>query len=151
MSAVTQNVLCWLSYRGLRSYNRLPQCKDCDLYVSFVILKGLQTSFHCTTWCCILINKQPCTLYLVNSELEVYIKPTVVFLCCFPWHTVCLVCPQVIQKDLEDCEAHITALETLVSSNQSNRPQFDRLFADWKHLYKAVRVRGDSVLKWMKV
>ncbi|XP_045918592.1 nesprin-3 [Micropterus dolomieu] len=46
---------------------------------------------------------------------------------------------RVIQKDLEDCEAHITALETLVSSNQSNRPQFDRLFADWKHLYKAVR------------
>lgn len=66
MSAVTQNVLCWLSYRGLRSYNRLPQCKDCDLYVSFVILKGLQTSFHCTTWCCILINKT--TLYFVPCK-----------------------------------------------------------------------------------
>ncbi|XP_044023306.1 nesprin-3 [Siniperca chuatsi] len=48
---------------------------------------------------------------------------------------------RVIQKDLEDCEAHITALETLVSSSQSNRPQFERLFYDWKHLYKAVRVK----------
>ncbi|XP_070698326.1 nesprin-3 [Pempheris klunzingeri] len=48
---------------------------------------------------------------------------------------------RVIQKDLEDCEAHITALETLVSSSQRNRTQFERLYADWKHLYKAVRVK----------
>ncbi|KAL7380794.1 hypothetical protein ABVT39_024193 [Epinephelus coioides] len=48
---------------------------------------------------------------------------------------------RVIQKDLEDCEAHITALETLVSSSQSNRTQFERLYADWKHLYKAARVK----------
>lgn len=57
-----------------------------------------------------------------------------------------LVCPQVIQKDLEDCEAHITALETLVSSSQSNRAQFERLYADWKHLHKTVRVRQESGL-----
>ncbi|KAM4625844.1 nesprin-3 [Polymixia lowei] len=48
---------------------------------------------------------------------------------------------RVIQKDLEDCEAHITALETLVSSSPSNRTQFERLYADWKLLYKAVRVK----------
>uniref|UniRef100_A0A8C4GYX8 Spectrin repeat containing, nuclear envelope family member 3 n=1 Tax=Dicentrarchus labrax TaxID=13489 RepID=A0A8C4GYX8_DICLA len=48
---------------------------------------------------------------------------------------------RVIHKDLEDCEAHITALETLVSSSQSNRTQFERLYADWKHLYNAVRVK----------
>uniref|UniRef100_A0A8D3AY95 KASH domain-containing protein n=1 Tax=Scophthalmus maximus TaxID=52904 RepID=A0A8D3AY95_SCOMX len=46
---------------------------------------------------------------------------------------------RVIQKDLEDCEAHIIALETLVSSSQSNRTNFERLCADWKHLQKAVR------------
>lgn len=49
---------------------------------------------------------------------------------------------QVIRKDLEDCEAHIIALETLVSSNPANRTKFERLFADWKLLYKAVRVRS---------
>ncbi|XP_076604939.1 nesprin-3 [Chaetodon auriga] len=48
---------------------------------------------------------------------------------------------RVIQKDLEDCEAHIIALETLVSSSQNNRTQFERLYADWKHLHKAVRVK----------
>ncbi|XP_041810004.1 nesprin-3 [Chelmon rostratus] len=48
---------------------------------------------------------------------------------------------RVIQKDLEDCEAHIIALETLVSSSQNNRTQFERLCADWKHLHKAVRVK----------
>ncbi|XP_070776709.1 nesprin-3 [Enoplosus armatus] len=48
---------------------------------------------------------------------------------------------RVIQKDLEDCDAHITALETLVSSSQSNRPQYERLYADWKQLYKAVRMK----------
>lgn len=47
---------------------------------------------------------------------------------------------QLIQKDLEDAEAHITALETLVSSSQSNRTQCKRLHADWKQLLTAVRV-----------
>lgn len=46
---------------------------------------------------------------------------------------------RVIKKDLEECEAHITALETLVSSSPTNRTQFDRLYADWKTLYKHVR------------
>lgn len=48
---------------------------------------------------------------------------------------------RVIQKDLEDCEAHITALETLVSSSPSNRTQFEKLYAEWKLLYKAVRMK----------
>ncbi|XP_037652434.1 LOW QUALITY PROTEIN: nesprin-3 [Sebastes umbrosus] len=48
---------------------------------------------------------------------------------------------RVILKDLEDCEAHISALETLVSSSQSNRTQFERLYADWKHLHTAARVK----------
>ncbi|CAL8285589.1 unnamed protein product [Lota lota] len=47
----------------------------------------------------------------------------------------------VILKDLEDCEAHIMALENLVSSSATNRIQFDKLFAEWKFLYKAVQVR----------
>ncbi|KAK5916236.1 hypothetical protein CgunFtcFv8_011241 [Champsocephalus gunnari] len=47
----------------------------------------------------------------------------------------------VIQKDLEDCEALLTALETLVSSSQSNRTQFERLYADWKHLHTAARTK----------
>lgn len=51
---------------------------------------------------------------------------------------------RVIQKDLEDCEAHITALETLVSSSPSNRTQFERLYADWKNLYSVVRVKVNS-------
>ncbi|XP_074548187.1 nesprin-3 isoform X2 [Halichoeres trimaculatus] len=46
---------------------------------------------------------------------------------------------RVILKDLEDCDAHITALETLVSSSQNNRTQFEKLCADWKHLHQAVR------------
>lgn len=48
---------------------------------------------------------------------------------------------QVILKDLEDCEAPVTALETLVSSSQSNKAQYERLHAEWKHLHKAARVR----------
>ncbi|XP_035024297.1 nesprin-3 isoform X3 [Hippoglossus stenolepis] len=48
---------------------------------------------------------------------------------------------RMIQRDLVDCEAHITALETLVSSSQSNRTNFERLYADWKHLQKAVRTK----------
>ncbi|XP_050989874.1 nesprin-3 isoform X1 [Labeo rohita] len=48
---------------------------------------------------------------------------------------------RVIRKDLEDCEAHIIALETLVSSNPTNRTKFERLNADWNLLYKAVRIK----------
>ncbi|XP_017566769.2 nesprin-3 [Pygocentrus nattereri] len=48
---------------------------------------------------------------------------------------------KVIKRDLEDSEAHITALETLVSSSPTNRTKFERLYADWKLLYKAVRVK----------
>ncbi|KAM9842319.1 nesprin-3 [Aulostomus maculatus] len=48
---------------------------------------------------------------------------------------------RVIQRDLGECEAHITALETLVSSSQSNRTQFEKLYTDWKHLHKAVWVK----------
>ncbi|XP_022529008.2 nesprin-3 isoform X1 [Astyanax mexicanus] len=46
---------------------------------------------------------------------------------------------KVIKRDLEDSEAHITALEMLVSSSPTNRTRFERLYADWKLLYKAVR------------
>ncbi|KAI3368044.1 hypothetical protein L3Q82_026856 [Scortum barcoo] len=48
---------------------------------------------------------------------------------------------RVIQKDLEDCEAHITAMETLVSSSPSNRTQFEKLYTEWKLLHKSVRVK----------
>ncbi|XP_037342496.2 nesprin-3 [Pungitius pungitius] len=48
---------------------------------------------------------------------------------------------RVILKDLEDCEAPITALETLVSSSQSNQTQYERLHAEWKHLHMAARVK----------
>lgn len=48
---------------------------------------------------------------------------------------------RVIRKDLEDCEAHILALETLVSSNPTNGTKFERLYADWKLLYNAVRIK----------
>ncbi|CAL1575732.1 unnamed protein product [Knipowitschia caucasica] len=48
---------------------------------------------------------------------------------------------RVIQKDLEDCEAHITALETLVASSPSNKNQFERLYAEWKNLYTVVKMK----------
>ncbi|XP_034164256.2 nesprin-3 isoform X1 [Pangasianodon hypophthalmus] len=51
---------------------------------------------------------------------------------------------KVIKKDLEDCEAHITALETLVSSSPANRTKFERLYSDWKLLYKAVRSKANE-------
>lgn len=51
---------------------------------------------------------------------------------------------KVIKKELEDCEAHITALETLVSSSPANRTKFRRLYSDWKQLYKAVRTKVDE-------
>ncbi|XP_057715849.1 nesprin-3 isoform X1 [Corythoichthys intestinalis] len=47
----------------------------------------------------------------------------------------------VIQKDVEDCEAHIIALETLISSCQNNQTQFEKLYADWKHLHKTIGVK----------
>uniref|UniRef100_A0A3Q2ZGV5 Spectrin repeat containing, nuclear envelope family member 3 n=1 Tax=Hippocampus comes TaxID=109280 RepID=A0A3Q2ZGV5_HIPCM len=45
---------------------------------------------------------------------------------------------RVIQKDLEDCEAPIKALENLISGCQSNQTQFEQLFTDWKYLKKTV-------------
>ncbi|KAF7704058.1 hypothetical protein HF521_021130 [Silurus meridionalis] len=51
---------------------------------------------------------------------------------------------KILKKDLEDCEAHITALETLVSSSPANRSKFERLSADWKLLYKSVRVKANE-------
>ncbi|XP_051941652.1 nesprin-3 isoform X3 [Hippocampus zosterae] len=47
---------------------------------------------------------------------------------------------RVIQKDLEDCEAPIKALENLISGCQSNQTQFEKLFTDWKYLKKTVEV-----------
>lgn len=55
--------------------------------------------------------------------------------------TAANLCLQVIQKDLEDCEAHLTAVETLVSSSQSNRTQFEKHYAEWRHLHNTVKVR----------
>ncbi|XP_056281821.1 nesprin-3 isoform X4 [Pseudoliparis swirei] len=46
---------------------------------------------------------------------------------------------RVVLKDLEDCEAPVTALETLASSSQSNRTQFQRLYAEWRELHQAAR------------
>ncbi|XP_052009821.1 nesprin-3 [Xyrauchen texanus] len=48
---------------------------------------------------------------------------------------------RVIRRDLEDCDAHIIALETLVSSSPTNMTKFERLYADWKLLSKAVRMK----------
>ncbi|KAG1972973.1 nesprin-3 [Pimephales promelas] len=48
---------------------------------------------------------------------------------------------RVIRKDLEDCKAHIIALETLVSSNPANRTKFERLYAHWNVLYNEVRMK----------
>ncbi|XP_008294505.1 nesprin-3 isoform X2 [Stegastes partitus] len=48
---------------------------------------------------------------------------------------------RVIQKDLEDCEGHIVVLETLVSSSQSNRTRFEKLYGEWRHLHKAVQAK----------
>lgn len=59
---------------------------------------------------------------------------------------LCCCVIQVIKKDLQDCEAHITALETLVSSSPANKTKFERLYSDWKRLYKAVRVRKLSAM-----
>ncbi|XP_020786352.2 LOW QUALITY PROTEIN: nesprin-3 [Boleophthalmus pectinirostris] len=48
---------------------------------------------------------------------------------------------RAIQKDLEDCEAHIAAMETLVSSSPANKTQFERLYAEWKNLYAVVMMK----------
>ncbi|XP_037096553.1 nesprin-3 isoform X2 [Syngnathus acus] len=45
---------------------------------------------------------------------------------------------RVIQKELEDCEAHITALETLVSSCPSKHSRFEKLYRDWKYLNETI-------------
>lgn len=58
-----------------------------------------------------------------------------------------LLCLQVILKDVEDYEAQVMALETLVSSSQTNRIQFEKLCDEWKHLNIAVKVRGHSYKK----
>lgn len=58
-----------------------------------------------------------------------------------------LLCLQVILKDVEDYEAQVMALETLVSSSQTNRIQFEKLCDEWKHLHIAVKVRGHSYKK----
>ncbi|XP_035761755.1 nesprin-3 [Neolamprologus brichardi] len=50
----------------------------------------------------------------------------------------------VILKDVEDYEAQIMALETLVSSSQTNRIQFEKLCDEWKHLHIAVKAKVDE-------
>uniref|UniRef100_A0A3P9P940 Spectrin repeat containing, nuclear envelope family member 3 n=1 Tax=Poecilia reticulata TaxID=8081 RepID=A0A3P9P940_POERE len=47
----------------------------------------------------------------------------------------------VLQKELEDSKAQLTVLETLVSSNQSSRTQYEKLCADWSELHRRVKVR----------
>ncbi|XP_034015713.1 LOW QUALITY PROTEIN: nesprin-3 [Thalassophryne amazonica] len=54
---------------------------------------------------------------------------------------------RIIQKDLEDCQGHITALETLASSSPSSRTQSDKLQVECKNLHKAVRVRPENTQK----
>ncbi|XP_013770623.1 nesprin-3 [Pundamilia nyererei] len=51
---------------------------------------------------------------------------------------------QVILKDVEDYEAQVMALETLVSSSQTNRIQFEKLCDEWKHLHIAVKAKVDE-------
>uniref|UniRef100_A0A3B4GQY2 Spectrin repeat containing nuclear envelope family member 3 n=1 Tax=Pundamilia nyererei TaxID=303518 RepID=A0A3B4GQY2_9CICH len=55
-----------------------------------------------------------------------------------------LLCLQVILKDVEDYEAQVMALETLVSSSQTNRIQFEKLCDEWKHLHIAVKAKVDE-------
>uniref|UniRef100_A0AAX7T4S0 Spectrin repeat containing, nuclear envelope family member 3 n=1 Tax=Astatotilapia calliptera TaxID=8154 RepID=A0AAX7T4S0_ASTCA len=50
----------------------------------------------------------------------------------------------VILKDVEDYEAQVMALETLVSSSQTNRIQFEKLCDEWKHLHIAVKAKVDE-------
>uniref|UniRef100_A0A672J8X9 Spectrin repeat containing, nuclear envelope family member 3 n=1 Tax=Salarias fasciatus TaxID=181472 RepID=A0A672J8X9_SALFA len=51
---------------------------------------------------------------------------------------------RAIHRDLQDCEAHIMALETLVSSSPSNRSQFEKLCVEWKHLNKTARMKANE-------
>ncbi|XP_012709706.2 nesprin-3 isoform X1 [Fundulus heteroclitus] len=46
-----------------------------------------------------------------------------------------------LQKELEDGRAQLTVLETLVSSGQSNRTQYEKLCADWTELHRRVMVK----------
>lgn len=54
-------------------------------------------------------------------------------------------CPQVLQKELQDGDVQLTALETLVSSDQSGRTQYEKLCADWTELQRRVTVRPPSI------
>ncbi|XP_017287178.1 nesprin-3 isoform X2 [Kryptolebias marmoratus] len=47
----------------------------------------------------------------------------------------------VLQKELEDDEAQLTALETLVSSGQSSRTPYEKLCADWTELQRRVTLK----------
>lgn len=48
---------------------------------------------------------------------------------------------QILRKELEDGQAQLTALETLVSSSQTSRTQYDKLCADWTELHRRVVVK----------
>ncbi|KAM9804019.1 nesprin-3 [Neosynchiropus ocellatus] len=48
---------------------------------------------------------------------------------------------KAIQTELEDYEAHISALETLISCSQSNKSLLDHLKNDWRHLYNLVKIK----------
>uniref|UniRef100_A0A1A7YWF7 Spectrin repeat containing, nuclear envelope family member 3 n=1 Tax=Iconisemion striatum TaxID=60296 RepID=A0A1A7YWF7_9TELE len=47
----------------------------------------------------------------------------------------------VLQNDLEDGEAQLTALDTLVSCSPNSRTQYEKLCADWTELQRRVRVK----------
>ncbi|XP_061600115.1 nesprin-3 isoform X2 [Cololabis saira] len=48
----------------------------------------------------------------------------------------------VVHKDLEDLESHIVAMETLVSSSQSNRSRLEKLHGDWTDLHRTVTAKA---------
>ncbi|KAM8851774.1 nesprin-3 isoform 1-T3 [Synchiropus picturatus] len=48
---------------------------------------------------------------------------------------------RAIQTELEDYDAHITALETLISSSQSNKSLLDKLKKDWRLLHNRVKMK----------
>ncbi|XP_041827390.1 nesprin-3 isoform X2 [Melanotaenia boesemani] len=50
----------------------------------------------------------------------------------------------VLQKDLEDYEADLSVLETLVSGSPSNRTQYEKLCGDWKELQRRVKVKVEQ-------
>ncbi|XP_072221011.1 nesprin-3 isoform X2 [Leuresthes tenuis] len=47
----------------------------------------------------------------------------------------------VLQKDLQDCEAQLSLLESLVSCSQNHRAKSERLRGDWRELQRRVMVR----------